>query len=63
MIREKMEIPEEAWVNNPMLELTPDDPEWEGHEDGAINHDHYIYGSPKNYEKVNGEWVSVPPGK
>src|SRR6185369_9545337 len=46
IIDEKMMIPEEAWVNNPMLEPTPDVPGWEGREDGSLNHDHYVYGGP-----------------
>ena len=61
IIDEKMTIPEDAWTNNPMLEPTPDVEGWEGHEDGAINHDHYVYGCPKKYEKINGEWVLLPP--
>jgi hypothetical protein len=60
-IEEKMEVPEDAWTNNPMLQPTPEDPTWVGHEDGAINHDHYIYGTPKRYMKRNGEWVETPP--
>lgn len=61
LIAEKMEIPEDAWTNNPMLEPTVEDPDWKGHEDGAINHDHYVYGGPKKYEKQKGKWVSLPP--
>lgn len=60
-IDEKMEIPEEAWANNPLLRPTPDDPTYEGHEDASINHDHYIYGGPKKWVKVDGEWVEAPP--
>ena len=63
IIDERMSIPEEAWTMNPMLDPTPDVPGWEGREDGALNHDHYIYGSPKNYEKRGDEWVEVPPGE
>lgn len=59
-IDEKMEVPEHAWTNNPMLEPTPDDPDHKGHEDAGINHDHYVYGSPKKWMKVDGEWVEVP---
>ena len=59
-IDEKMEVPEDAWTNNPMLEPTPDDPDHNGHEDAGINHDHYVYGSPKKWMKVDGEWVEVP---
>ena len=53
-----MEVPED-WTNNPMLEPTPDDPDHKGHEDAGINHDHYVYGSPKKWMKVDGEWVEV----
>jgi hypothetical protein len=60
-IDEKMEIPEDAWTNNPMLEPTPHDPAFVGHEDSGINHDHYLYGTPKNVIKVKGKWVSAPP--
>jgi hypothetical protein len=60
-IDEKMEIPEDAWTNNPMLEPTPHDPNWKGHEDGGINLDHYLYGVPKDYIKVNGKYVEAPP--
>jgi hypothetical protein len=60
-IDEKMEIPAEAWENNPLLAPPADDPDWQGHEDGAINHDHYIYGCPKKWVKRNGQWVEAPP--
>jgi hypothetical protein len=60
-IDEKMEIPEDAWTNNPMLRPTPHDPDWKGHEDGGINHDHYIYGCPKKWIKVKGKYVEAPP--
>jgi hypothetical protein len=60
-IDEKMEIPEDAWTNNPMLEPTVHDPSWKGHEDGGINHDHYLYGVPKSVIKVKGKWVDAPP--
>jgi hypothetical protein len=60
-IDEKMEIPEDAWTNNPMLEPTPHDPDWKGHEDAGINHDHYLYGVPKNVIKVKGKWIEAPP--
>jgi hypothetical protein len=61
LIDEKMEIPKDAWTNNPMLRPAVPDPDWKGHEDGGINHDHYIYGSPKKWMKRNGEWVETPP--
>jgi hypothetical protein len=57
IIDEKMNIPEDAWTNNPMLEPTPYDPDYEGREDGSLNHDHYAYGAPKKYKKVRGKWV------
>jgi hypothetical protein len=60
-IDEKMEIPDDAWTNNPMLRPTPVDPEWQGHEDGGINHDHYLYGCPKKWIKVKGKYVEAPP--
>ena len=60
-IDEKMEIPEDAWTNNPMLRPWPHDPDWKGHEDVGINHDHYLYGVPKNVIKVKGKWVDAPP--
>lgn len=60
-IDEKMEIPDDAWTNNPMLRPTPHDPSWKGHEDGGINLDHYLYGVPKDYIKVKGKYVEAPP--
>jgi hypothetical protein len=60
-IDEKMELPEDAWTNNPMLEPTPHDPACVGHEDSGINHDHYLYGLPKQTIKVKGKWVDAPP--
>jgi len=60
-IDERMNVPEDAWTNNPMLEPTTPDPNFKGHEDGAINHDHYIYGCPKKWIKRKGKWVEAPP--
>jgi hypothetical protein len=60
-LNEKMEIPGDAWTNNPMLRPWPHDPDWKGHEDGGINHDHYTYGCPKKWMKQNGKWVETPP--
>lgn len=37
------------------------DPDWKGHEDGGINHDHYLYGCPKKWIKVKGEYAEAPP--
>lgn len=62
-VDEKMtdSLPDEAWTNNPIFKPWPTDPTWEGHEDSGINHDHYIYGCPKKWIKVKGEWVESPP--
>jgi hypothetical protein len=60
-IDEKMEIPEDAWTNNPMLKPTVSDPDWKGHEDGGINHDHYLYGCPKKWIKIKDKYVEAPP--
>ena len=30
-------------------------------EDAAINHDHYLYGTPKKYLKKRGKWVLAEP--
>jgi hypothetical protein len=59
-IDEKMEIPEEAWTDNPLLHLAAG-PQFVGPEDGVINHDHYIFGSPKKWIKQDGKWVEAPP--
>ena len=60
-IDEKMAVPEDAWMNNPMLAPTVPDPSWKSPEDGGINHDHYLYGSPKKWIKVKGKYVEAPP--
>ena len=59
-IDEKMDIPESTWTNNPLLS-PPADPHFVGPEDGAINHDHYIYGGPRKWKKRRGKWVEAPP--
>lgn len=59
-IDEKMEIPADAWTNNPMLEPTPDDPAFVGREDSGLNHDYYLYGTPKRWMKRKGKWVKSP---
>lgn len=59
-IDEKMEVPEDAWSDNPMLRPPMPDDSFEGREDGAINHDHYVYGSPKKWMKRDGKWVETP---
>jgi hypothetical protein len=60
-IDEKMKIPEDAWTNNPMLKSWPSDPDSDSPPDAAINHDHYLYGCPKKWIKVNGQYVEAPP--
>lgn len=57
MVDEKMELPDDAWADNPMLRPTPKDAKFDLPEDAAINHDHYLYGSAKKYTKVKGRWV------
>lgn len=59
-IDDNMTITEEEWANNPLLQPPAGETDFVGREDGAINHDHYIYGGPKKFEKVNGEWVPLP---
>jgi hypothetical protein len=59
-IDEKMEVPDEVWTKNSLLDPPAADPTFVGHEDDAINHDHYIYGAPKRYKKVRGKWVEQP---
>lgn len=61
-IDEKMEIPEDAWLNNPLLQPAVEDPAFAGREDGAINHDHYISGTPKRFGKMLGKWMPLPAG-
>ena len=60
-IDEKMVVPDEVWTNNPLLRPPVRDTAWTGHDDGAINHDHYISGSPKKWMQRNGQWVEAPP--
>jgi hypothetical protein len=60
-IDEKMELPDEAWTNNPMFKPWPADPDNDSPEDAAINHDHYLYGGPKKWIKVKGKYVEAPP--
>jgi len=59
-IEEKMNIPDAAWSNNSLL-APPADPQFVGPEDGVINHDHYVYGTPRKWVKRKGEWVEAPP--
>jgi hypothetical protein len=63
LIDERMQLPETAWKRNPMLDETPDVEGWTGREDGALNHDHYIYGGAKKYERGTEGWQLQPPIK
>ena len=60
-IDEKMEVPEDAWDDNPLLKPPVKDPTFKGCKDGAVNHDHYIYGTPKKWMRRGGKWVETPP--
>jgi hypothetical protein len=60
-IDEKMEIPKDPWKDNPILRPTVASPYDDGREDAGINLDHYLYGVPKDWIKVKGEWVEAPP--
>src|SRR5262249_52424503 len=57
-IDEKMEVPDNAWTDNPLL-APPADSSFVGPEDGVINLDHYIYGTPKKWMKRKGQWVEA----
>lgn len=63
IIDERMAVPDHAWKRNPMLDETPEVEGWAGREDGALNHDHYIYGGAKKYERLAEGWVLQPPIK
>jgi hypothetical protein len=58
-IDDKMRLPDGAWESNSMLEPTPKDPGFELPADAAINHDHYLYGTPRKYVKQRGKWVTA----
>jgi hypothetical protein len=60
-IDERMRVPEEAWSDNPLLQPPVKDSTWKGRTDGAVNHDHYVYGTPKKWMKRRGKWVETPP--
>ena len=60
-IDEKMEVPGDAWTNNPMLRPTVHDSGPGNPEDMGMNLDHYLYGVPKDYIKVKGKYVEAPP--
>ena len=50
IIDEKMRIPADAWASNPLLAPTPEHEAWAGPADGTLNHDHYVYGAPREHE-------------
>jgi hypothetical protein len=60
-IDEKMDVPDQVWSQNPLLQPPVSDPGWKTREDGARNHDHYIYGSPKKWEQQKEQWVEAKP--
>lgn len=60
-IDEKMETADDPWKDNPILRPTVSFPGETGYEDASINLDHYLYGVPKDWIKVKGEWVEAPP--
>ena len=43
-IGERMKPKNDRWDDNPLLEATPEDGSFEGHEDGSENSDRHIYG-------------------
>lgn len=57
-IDSNMNIPEDAWATNPMLQAG--DHEAAGPEDGSLNHDHYVYGAPKRFVKLGAQWIETP---
>lgn len=60
-IDEKMNLPDEAWTNNPMFKPWPADPDNDSPEDAAINRHHYHTGAPKSWIKQDGKWIEAPP--
>lgn len=60
-IDEKMEVPDDTWTRNPLLNPPVEDPGFAGHEDGALNHDHYISGAPKKFLQTGNKWKAAPP--
>ena len=62
-VDEKMQLPADAWEDNPMLRPTPKDSKFDLPEDAAINHDHYLYGTPKKYMRAKGRWVLATEAK
>ncbi|MBU6400238.1 MAG: hypothetical protein KGS61_07950 [Verrucomicrobia bacterium] len=60
LIDERMQVPAEVWEQNPLL-ASPADPGFVGPADGAINHDHYVHGTPRRWIKRRGRWLEAPP--
>ncbi len=44
-IEERMKPGDEVWDSNPLLDATPDDPDFADNEDGSTNTDAILYGS------------------
>ena len=44
-IDEKMKPESDSWEQNPLLEVTPEDPSFEGRPDGSVQSDRYVYGA------------------
>lgn len=51
IIDDRMRVPEGGWAQNPLLADPVEDSNFEGREDGAINHDEYIYGTLPELER------------
>jgi hypothetical protein len=61
-IDEKMNLPEGAWTDNPLL-APPADETFAGPADGALHHDLYIYGAPESVRAAMGrEAPASAPG-
>jgi len=61
-IDEKMEIPEDAWTNNPILRPWPHDPDWKKprrrrHQPRSLT----VMGVSKDVIKVKANGVDAPP--
>jgi len=59
LVDDRMEIRDDIWSRNSLLDAVPDEDASAEPEDASINLDHYLYGLPRAYEKVDGRWVKV----
>lgn len=59
LIDEQMDLRDDVWSRNSLLDVVPDEASSDQPEDASINLDHYLYGVPRAYEKVEGRWVKV----